>query len=81
MLFARNEILRAIRNARLIRLYDSRGKLYKFIDVRKRKQDYKELIKDEMKSGKCDKVLLQDRKNKFTEIVLNYAEKGVIIEL
>nr|DAX95447.1 MAG TPA: hypothetical protein [Caudoviricetes sp.] len=81
MLFERNEISRAIRNARLIRLYDGRGKMYKFIDVRKRKQDYKEFLKDEMKSGRCDKVLLQDRKNKFTEIALKYAEKGVIVEL
>ena len=55
--------------------------MYKFIDVRKRKQDYKEFLKDEMKSGRCDKVLLQDRKNKFTEIALKYAEKGVIVEL
>ncbi|MDO4728462.1 MAG: hypothetical protein Q4B43_05585 [Bacteroidota bacterium] len=76
MLFERNVTARAIRNARLIRLYDSRGKMYKFIDVSKRKQDYKEFLKDEMHSGRCDKVLLQDRKNKFTEITLKYADKA-----
>ena len=47
--------------ARIIKLY-SNDTLYETISVNE-KRDYSEYIKDEMKDNKCDKVVLQDRRN------------------
>mgnify|MGYP000905174175 CR=1 FL=1 len=57
----KNKIKEIIMKARIIKLY-SNDTLYETISVNE-KRDYSEYIKDEMKDNKCDKVVLQDRRN------------------
>ena len=57
----KNKIKEIIMKARIIKLY-SNDTLYETISVDE-KRDYSEYIKDEMKDNKCDKVILQDRRN------------------